>query len=142
MQESKPKTTTRRDVNAAQRAALALHLRAQRMKLDDIASQCGYASAGAAYNAIQRELQRVVVESVEELRTVESLSLDQLETECWKLFEEADDRTRLSAADRILAVKKRRAELLGLDTPVNNNIALAQVVVREVPTGYLEEPKS
>lgn len=140
----KPTGKNRRDVNAVQRVALALDLRAKKMRLVDIAAQCGYASAGACYNAIQRELERVVVENVEELRREEADGLDKLEAECWKrLEEEGFEKARLFAVDRILAIKDRRAKLFGLDKPNTGDIATAQVVVRAIPPGYLgEEPKA
>ena len=106
----------RRDVNAALRVATALELRAKKMRLVDIAAQCGYASAGACYNAMQRELQRIVVENVEELRREEADGLDKLEAECWKrLEEEGFEKAKLFAVDRILRIKDRRAKLMGLD---------------------------
>ena len=57
-----------RDVNAAQRAALAVKLRANKVKYDDIARQCGYGSPGAAHKAVMRELGRTISTNVEELR--------------------------------------------------------------------------
>lgn len=131
-----------RDVNAAQRATLALKLREQRVKYEDIARMCGYGSAGAAHKAIQRELQRSIVANVEDLRREELASLDRLEMECWKDFtDKKNANRRLFVVDRILAIKERRARLMGLDAQKDANIALAQVVVREVPPGYLDAPQ-
>src|SRR5579875_934623 len=79
-----------RDVNAAQRVALALSLRATRMPYAQIAKQCGYATASACRKAIMRELERCVVKQVEALRTEEADSLDRLELECWKRLADKD----------------------------------------------------
>lgn len=129
---------TTRDVNAAQRAALALKLRASKMSYEQIAQQCGYADRGSAHKAIQRELQRTVVANVDTLRREESVTLDLLQTECMKMFMDKENKGRLFAADRILAIMERRARLFGLDTPVDAAIAMNQVIIREVPQGYLE----
>lgn len=134
------KGNTTRDVNAAQRAAQALALRAQKRTYEEIAQVCGYNDRAAAHKAVQRELARVVVPNVEELRKQEAEGLDQLEAECWKrLYSEEHEKAMLFAVDRIIAIKERRARLFGLDVPTNGNIAAAQVVVRGMPPGYLGE---
>jgi Na+-transporting NADH:ubiquinone oxidoreductase subunit NqrC len=131
---------TVRDVNAAQRVTMAVKLRAQRVKYEDIARICGYGSAGAAHKAIQRELERTVASNVEELRREELESLDKLEMECWKIFQDkARAKGQLYAVDRILSIKDRRSKMLGLDVSKDTVIG-AQVVVREVPPGYLSAP--
>jgi hypothetical protein len=128
----------KRDVNAAQRAALAVKMRATKAKYDDIAKACGYGSAGAAYKAVQRELQRTVVTNVEELRREELDSLDHLEIECWKrLYDKNYEKSMLIAVDRINQIKERRAKLMGLDKPVDTAVNAGLIVVREVPSGYL-----
>lgn len=109
-----PKTTTR-DVNAGQRAALAVKLRASKMTYDQIARQCGYADKQTAHKAVQRELQRVVVANVEELRQEEVNTLDLMQSECMRLFLDRENKARLYAADRLLAIMERRAKLMGLD---------------------------
>jgi hypothetical protein len=136
MANAKGRTT--RDVNAAERAALALSLRAKKLTYDEIARQCGYGSRGACHDAIQRELDRVVVENVEELRREEADGLDKLEAECWKrLEEEGYEKARLFAVDRIIAIKERRAKLMGLDRPVTAAENKNMVIIREVPAGLL-----
>lgn len=121
-----------RDANAAQRVSLAIKLRAQKVKYEDIAKACGYGSAGAAHKAVQRELQRTVVSNVEELRREELESLEQLELECWKRLQDKEySKSKLFAVDRILAIKERRARLMGLDVATSNNIAAAQIIIRE-----------
>ena len=140
MTEKKKSTNQRvqnRDVNAAQRASLAVKLRTQKVKYDEIARLCGYGSAGAAHKAVMRELNRTVVSNVEELRTEEIESLERLEFECWKIFNDKErSRSQLFAVDRILQIKERRAKLMGLDVQNSANVVAANVVVRELPAGY------
>jgi hypothetical protein len=123
-------------VNAAQRATLALKLRAEKMSYDQIAHRCGYADRGTAHKAVQRELQRVVVANVEELRQEEVNTLDVMQSECMRLFLDRENKGRLFAADRLLAIMERRARLLGLDLKPEQAIAAAQVIIRETPAGY------
>ncbi len=131
-----------RDVNAAQRAQLALQLRAQRVGFEEIARRCGFASRGAAHNAVMRELGRVVSPDVERLRTEEAHSLDLLEQKCWERLDSAEhEKAMLFAVDRILAIKERRAKLMGLDQVSDTAVNAGIVVVREAPPGLLGEPK-
>lgn len=130
-----------RDVNAGVRAAMALKLRTSKLTYDSIAKQCGYASPGAARKAVQREMQRVIVTNVEELRHEELLLLDTLQRECYLMAMDKENVYRTYAVDRLLSISKRRSELMGLDVLRENNIATAQVVIREVPNGYLGEVK-
>jgi hypothetical protein len=116
MSESKNQQVKNRDVNAAVRASLAVKLRASKVGYEQIAKQCGYGSAGAAHNAIQRELKRNIVANVEEMRREELASLETLELECWKrLTDKEFTKPMLFAVDRIVAIKERRAKLMGLD---------------------------
>lgn len=131
-----------RDVNAVQRVALALQLRATKMTYEAIAKQCGYSNASACRKAVMRELERCVVANVEALRTEELDSLERLEQECWKrLYDKEYTKSKLFAVDRILAIKERRAKLMGMDQ-ATGNIAAAQVIIREAPPGVLEELKA
>lgn len=105
-----------RDVNAVQRVELAVKLRATKMTYEAIARQCGYSNASACRKAVMRELDRCVVKNVEALRSEELDSLERLEAECWKiLYNKERERGQLFAVDRILAIKERRAKLVGLD---------------------------
>lgn len=125
-----------RDVNAVNRVALALKMRSSKAMYSEIAAACGYGSAQAAHKAVQRELQRVVVENVDELRREEMMMLDQMQAEVWPLMLDKSNKGRLFAVDRVLAISERRSKLFGLDQPagaINSNV----VVVRETPPGYL-----
>ena len=136
-----PKGKTR-DVNAAQRAQLALRLRAQRLPWDVVAAQAGFASKGAAHNAVMRELQRNIVKDVELARQEELALLDELQAKAFKRLEDPrHDKAMLFAVDRLLQISERRSKLLGLDAPTNGNVFAAQVIVREAPPGLLGEAK-
>ncbi len=128
--------TPTRDANAAKRAVMALELRTSGMSYEQIARECGYSDRSAAHRAVQRELQRVVVKNVEELRGVEAQTLDVLQMECMKLFLDKENKGRLFAADRILAIMERRAKLFGLDVRPDEANG-PQVIIEEVPAGYL-----
>lgn len=128
-----------RDVNAAQRAAVALQCALQGHNWTTVAQLSGYASAGAAWNAVQRELQRTIQPLAEEVRQMELARLDAL----WRIqFAKACDPANKSAdwnVDRCLAIMERRARYLGLDAKTDASaIAAAQVVIREYPAGVSE----
>jgi len=130
-----------RDVNATNRCTLAIKLRAMKMTYEAIAAQCGYANASSARKAVMRELDRCVIKNVEDLRTEELDSLEQLELVCWKRLQDKDyAKSQMFAVDRILAVKERRARLMGLDAKADDS-PMPQVIIEEVPYGYLEGPK-
>lgn len=130
-----------RDVNAVQRVALALKLRAAKMGYEAIAKQCGYSNASACRKAVMRELDRCVIKNVDHLRAEELDSLERLEAECWKILYNKDrEKAQLFAVDRILAIKERRAKLMGLDVPADVAANASVVVVREVPAGWIVEP--
>lgn len=118
--KSKTQEVKHRDVNAAQRAIMALDLLNQRFSYDEIASRCGYASRGAAYNAIQRELKRRIHPKIDELRDQELSILDAIHQKVWiEAFETEDKdgniKTNLWAVDRLLELSRDRRKLLNLD---------------------------
>lgn len=132
------KSSTRRDANATQRAILAIQLRTQKMQYSDIANRAGYANASAARNAIQRELERTVVDNVEELRKQELLFLDTMHAEIWPMFVDKKNTWRLQAADRLLAISERRSKLMGLDMSPDQAAIANTIVIREAPKELLE----
>ncbi len=126
-----------RDVNAATRAATALKLRAELITYDEIARRCGYASPSAARKAILREMDRTIVRNVEELRDAELHMLNIMHSKCWQRFMDPKNKYSYSEVERILRISERRSRLMGLDVPVDQAIAMNQVVIREVPQGLL-----
>jgi len=142
-----PKTqgVKRRDVNAAERVYMALDLLKQRLSYREIASRCGYASGGAAYNAIQREMKQRIVPKIDEYRAQELDILDEIHQKVWKVaFEtknkDGKEETNLWATDRLMELSRDRRKLLNLDVQPEE-IAAAQVVIREVPAGWLQLPQ-
>lgn len=139
---SKTQGVKQRDVLASERASMAIDFFKQRLGYDEIASRCGYASRGAAYNAIQRELQRRIHPKVDEYRDQELLILDEIHQKVWKeAFETANKdgeiKTNLWAVDRLLELSRDRRKLLNLDVQPEEILA-SQVVIREVPVGWLQ----
>lgn len=122
-----------RDVNAAMRAEQAVRLRAKRLTFAAIAVQCGYASAGAARNAIMRELRRRMDGAVDEWRRESLNELDELQAAIWERAtdpnsgEPGKKGVSLFAQDRVLAIIQERNRLLGC-YPVDG--AAAQTNVR------------
>ena len=109
-----------RDVNAVQRVTAALQLRRQRHTYQVIAERCGYGSAQAAHKAVQREMQRCVVDDVNSYRQQELDILDKIHQEVWQVaFEtenkEGEVKTNLWAVDRLIELSKDRRKLLNLD---------------------------
>lgn len=124
-----------RDVNAAVRVADAIKFRQQGWTYERIAAQCQYANPGAARNAIQNELDRVIVQEIDEWRKDHISRLEKLHEEIWPLVTDKKNRGRLFAADRILAIAEREAKLLGLDVKSEEETG-PQLVIEEVPMGY------
>lgn len=129
-----------RSIDVAERDAQACRLRTRGLSYREIAEQLGYADEAHAYRAVKKILLETVQEAGDELRAVEVARLDALLAKVWAVLErrhlhvssgrivtiELDDGTKvpleddgptLAAADRVLAIAKRRAELLGLDAP-------------------------
>lgn len=129
-----------RDVNASFRVAEALKLRAKRSTYQEIAIRCGYSDASAARHAIKRELERVVADSVEEMRHEELLILDQLHEAVWDQAINKDDAAQHFAVDRALKISQARRELLGLNKPADEPVK-PLVIIRETPQGWLNLPQ-
>lgn len=127
-----------RDVNAGMRAAMAVKLRSKKLTYDEIAKQCGYTSESSARKAVKREMQRIIVENVEELRQEECLILDQLHAAVWPLAvpDNPKEPPSLWAVDRMLKIIEARRELMGLDVKPEE-VAKHPVVIRQLPPGYL-----
>jgi hypothetical protein len=68
-------------------------------------------SPQAVHQLIQRALGQIPQQSVAEIRVLEAGRLDELQNAIWKNALAGD----IAAIDRVLAIMKRRAALLGLD---------------------------
>lgn len=130
-----------RDVNAALRVADAIKYRQAGWTYERIAAKCSYANPGAARNAVQRELNRVIVQGIEEWRNDHLSRLEKMHEEAWELAMDRKSRGRLFAFDRLLAIEERQAKLLGVDARAEE-INGPQVIIEEVPAGYLKGPST
>lgn len=125
-QDGKPPVVTR-DVNAAVRAVAALQLALEGHDYQTIATRAGYASRGAAFNAVQRELKRLIQHPAEEVRRMEIARLDGLLTIYLPKAMAGDG----WSFDRVLRLMERRAGLLGLDARPDQQLAAGQTLIRQ-----------
>lgn len=127
MTAKKPRTGTKtgtlgRDVKPARSEVLAkearvLELRAMGWSLDAIALETGYADSSGVCKALRRALLRQAAFSLDELKSMESHKLDQLEANLHELLRlpgvNVDTAVRVLAEIRKLL--ERRSRLYGLD---------------------------
>lgn len=130
-----------RDVNAAVRVVNAIKYRQAGWTYERIAAECSYASPGAARNAIQNELDRVIVQNIEEWRNDHTSRLEKLHEEVWALAMDKKAKGRLFAVDRLLSIAEREAKLLGLDAKPEEATG-PQFIIEEVPVNYLDGSSS
>lgn len=122
--------TTQRDINAAEKAALALSLRKQGYQLDEIAKQCGYQDKSGAWRAIKRELNKLPTPNAVELRKMEEMRLDDALKVVYPKVESGD----LWAIDRFVALSKRRSEVTGMDATPDDLLAQQNYTKRIILT--------
>jgi AraC-like DNA-binding protein len=104
------------NLNAAVRVSMAIKIFLEEHPTwDEIASRAGYASGGAAYNAVKRELNRRVTHDVEELRTQELYRIEQLMARCYSEGINKENKYFNYAIEQFGKLSKRKSELLGLD---------------------------
>lgn len=127
------KKAPHRDANAAARAEQALTLKKAGYGYQTIAQQCGYASRGAAYNAVQRELARTLQAPSDAVRRLELERMEDL----WRPLYAKAIKGDTWSTDRCLAIMERRARLLGLDTPPAESQP-AQMVIVAVPQQVID----
>jgi hypothetical protein len=105
------------DEEAAARQAQALHLRSRGRTLRQIADELGYASTGAAHDAIQAALARGPRATVDEMRQTMAAQLEHLQAIVGGLAEDAESDKQLDAVKTMKALMERQAALMGLDAP-------------------------
>lgn len=104
------------DMNATARAYAALKLRFEKhMTWDEVALNAGYASRGAARNAVKREMDRHITHDIKELRDEELYRLEQLQGRCYKAAMDEGNDAWTWAIDRFAVLSKRKSELMNLD---------------------------
>jgi hypothetical protein len=122
------------DASVRFRAGQALALALEGHPWQTIADRVGYSGKGAAFNAVQRELQRTVAPVAEEYRTLELMRLDALLTVFWPKAMAGDG----WSMDRVLRIMERRTAFLGLDKPPTQEAPIAaRVVVRAYPPEWI-----
>lgn len=106
----------------AQRVAMAVDLRKQRLPYRVIAERCGYAEESGARKAVERALtalREATAESAEELRQLDLATLDELERmgleQATKAHGASDGEALAAATLSVIRVQQRRAKLMGLD---------------------------
>jgi hypothetical protein len=147
---AKESKTSPRRINIAQRRAQAVKLRLAGMRYEDIATQLGYTTRGAAAQDVQRALAAEISEPAEELRAIEVQRLDMLWHTAMKVLTRQhvtvsngkvvyldgtpvkDDGPVLHAIDRLLRIQERRAKLLGLDAPKQFEVVSLDAVELEI----------
>ena len=95
-----------------------------------IAAELGVAPS-SAYKRVRHALDEVnkhVSEDAEELRTLELLRLDELQSAIWERALEGDDK----ALRGVLSIMSRRAKLAGLDAPVKTEGITIDAIDREI----------
>lgn|SRR5690242_2331270 len=122
-----------RDAAAAERALQALALRKEGASYEAIARQCGYASRSGAYQAVQRELRRMMQEPAEDVRQLELARLDDL----YRAMAPKALKGDTWSVDRCLKIMERRAMLLGLDAKPDAGMG-AQMTLVAIEQSVLE----
>lgn len=103
-------TATQIRLSAAQRAAKAAEMKAQRYSWDTIAEKLGYKNGPAARMTVQRYTKRLPMESMETLRQTELAGLDAAEVALADRIRQGD----IKAIEAMLKIKHHRARLTGL----------------------------
>lgn len=104
------------DVNAAVRATAGFKLRYEEFcTWEEVAKRAGYASRGAAKNAVDREALRHISQDIEEVRKAEFYRIERLQSRCYKAAMDPDNESWSWAIDRFAVLSKRKSELMGLD---------------------------
>ncbi len=133
------------DVKATVKAQQALALKLEGRTYQEIADQLHYASKGAAFTAIHRELSRHPVEDIATLRAIETARLDDLYGKLHGVL--TNPSQMLFAVDRLLKVMERRSKLLGLDKPpavdagMGDQLAALLVEIASATAGAVGEPE-
>ncbi|SRR5258707_1665056 len=138
MRSAKARHTTVKDINAAEKAKLAIMLRKQGYTLDEIALQIGYSDRSGAFRAIKRELDRVPATDAKDLRKLEEMRLDDMLKGIYGKAQEGDT----WSIDRVIALSKRRSEITGMDVRPDEQVANQNYTKRIILTHETGEPQN
>lgn len=114
----RPRKTSPKRVEVAQRRAQAIALRQAGLTYQIIAERLGYKTPAAAAQDVQRAMRGLVDQPAKELRDLEASRLDALQVSLWTQARRGD----LGAVDRVLRIMRQRAELLGLNAPTRHEV--------------------
>lgn len=131
------RTTTEIRLSAAKRAAEAARLKVQRYSWDTIAEKLGYKSGPIARMAVQRYMERIPVEAVEELRRTELAGLDAAEVALADRIRNGD----IKAIEAMLKIKHHRARLAGLYTETPTSAFETELMVMQTTMHALRVAK-
>ena len=126
-------TQTQRRKTAAEKRAEALELRALGYSYQAIADEVGYASKGAAHNAVAKGLADIPREAAEQARELELGRLDDLQMAAMNGAMAGD----LFAIDRVVKIVESRAKLLGLYNLPDNSDPGAEAA-KQALLGFLQ----
>jgi len=113
-----------RDIDALMRAHMALKIYfEERPTWDEIADRSGFASRGAAHNAVRRELTNRIDRDVQNLRDEELFMLQSLQARAYKDAMDENNKNWSWSADRVVNISKRKSELMGLDKRPEEELA-------------------
>lgn len=113
-----------RNVPAAARVIAALDLAIEGHDWQTIANQAGYASRGAAYDAVQRELKRRLDTRVDSLRDLHLARLGRLRSVYFPKAMAGDG----WSMDRVLRLDERESALMGLDAVRENTPQMPTII--------------
>lgn len=106
------------DPETLEKELRVVQLRRLGLTFDMIATEVGYANPSGAYKAFRRGVKEIVVEDIQEIRTVELERLDLAQ----RAIMAAVAQGRIPAINTMLRLMERRARLLGLDAPVKHEL--------------------
>lgn len=105
--------STARHLRAVQNQQRALQLRMGGMSYEAIGQELNM-NRSSAWEAVQRALREMIEEPAREVRRLELQRLDKLLVGLWEKATAGD----VKVINQVLAILKRRAEMLGLDEPI------------------------
>ena len=127
--KSKESKTSPRRLRALKKQVAALELRVQGKSFRAIALELKYSGPSGAFAAVEAALKRTLTGHSEEVRNLELERLDRLQMEVWIL---ATEGANLQAIEKVLAIMRRRAALLGLDAPIEYTFDDIRRIARKI----------
>jgi len=107
------------DPELSEKQRRAVELRKAGLSYDRVAELAGYSNRSGAWKAVKAVLERNETDSATEMRVLMAERLDTLFERAYRAVLEGD----LSQIKNCIAIEKRRADLFGLDTPKQVEVA-------------------